>query len=82
MNTPKTDGFSNGAGPMDVIFMDEHLGYMRDGLNERKAMQKQIDSYGLELLEIKKILKEYLSFSSIDGRFERQGLREKLKSFI
>lgn len=49
----------------------------------RKVIDKQEADYrrNLEkLTELRKTLREYLALSSIDGRAERQPLREKLKA--
>ena len=68
METPKTAAATKSYG-----YQDQTCYYV-----EPEDMEK----IELENIEIKKVLKEYLTFKSLDGRIERQELREKLKSFI
>lgn len=68
METPKTAAATKSYG-----YQDQDYYYV-----EPEDMEK----IELENIEIKKVLKEYLTFKSLDGRVERQKLREKLKSFI
>lgn len=42
----------------------------------------QIEKAILEYKEVKQLLREYLAMSSVDGKMDRQKIREKLKKII